>query len=140
MSLTKAKDPQYSHFGDYKNLRGYMKKEVYSAHMQLEALRVIQQIQVEGPQLPDCFDEFFKINFKAHVLQVRVIIFCHNHYIHLVWDEATQDVTHFYLSISMQTFVHLLDGVKSSDDGGLSGPTHICLFGAFEYYDLQQDL
>lgn len=70
MSLTKAKDPQYPHFQDYRLFRSFMRKETYWAHLYGEAVLLIEKIQVEGPQLPDSFDEFYKINLKNHVLQV----------------------------------------------------------------------
>ena len=70
MSLTKAKDPQYPHFGDYKLFRVYMKKETYWAHMRIEAMLLIERLQVEGPQLPKSFDEFYKMSMKNHILQV----------------------------------------------------------------------
>ncbi|MCO5578460.1 hypothetical protein L7F22_032303, partial [Adiantum nelumboides] len=67
MSLTKAKDPRSSHFGDAKNFRAYMRKESYRAQMHVEAALIIQRLEVEGPKLPEGFDEFFKLNLKSHV-------------------------------------------------------------------------
>lgn len=67
MSLTKAKDPQFSHFGDAKKFRAYMRKEAYWAHMYTEAAFIIQKLEVEGPKLPDGFDGFYKLNMKNHV-------------------------------------------------------------------------
>lgn len=74
MSLTKAKDPQYSHFGDYKTFRGgYMRKETYWAHLHTEAWLIIQKMEVEGPQLPPDFEEYYKISLKNHVLEVCMV-------------------------------------------------------------------
>lgn len=70
MSLTKAKDPQYMHFGDYKTFRNYMKKEVYWAHMYVEASLVIRKLEVEGPQLPLDFEDFYKSSLKCHIIEV----------------------------------------------------------------------
>lgn len=73
MSLTRLKDPQYPHFQDYKLFRSYMKKETYWAHLYSEANLLIQKIQIEGPQLPNTFEEFFKTNLKNHVVQVNTM-------------------------------------------------------------------
>ena len=72
MSLTKSKDPQYPHFGDYKLFRAYMKKETYWAHLRAEATLLIERLQVEGPPLPNSFDDFYKMNLKNHILQVYI--------------------------------------------------------------------
>ncbi|MCO5590400.1 hypothetical protein L7F22_044370 [Adiantum nelumboides] len=70
MSLTKSKDPQYPHFGDYKLFRGYMKKEIYWAHLNGEATLLIERLQVEGPQLPNSSTkEFYKMSMKNHIVQ-----------------------------------------------------------------------
>ena len=75
MSLSKAKDPQSSHFGDYKSFRGYIKKEVYWAHLFTEASLMICTIQVEGPQLPMNFEEFYRISLKNHIQQVVLFMY-----------------------------------------------------------------
>ncbi|MCO5611053.1 hypothetical protein L7F22_065303 [Adiantum nelumboides] len=69
MNLTKSKDPQYPHFGDYKLFQGYMKKETYWAHLNGEATLLIERLQVEGPQLPHSFKEFYKMSMKNHIVQ-----------------------------------------------------------------------
>lgn len=72
MSLTKSKDAQYPHFGDYKLFRIYMKKETYWAHLYGEAMLLIERVQVEGPELPNYFEAFYKINMKNHIVQVYI--------------------------------------------------------------------
>ena len=72
MSLTKSKDSQYSHFSDYKLFRGYMKKETYWAHLNGEATLLIERLQVEGPRLPNSFEEVYKMSMKDHILQVTI--------------------------------------------------------------------
>ena len=70
MSLKKARDTQFAHLGDYKNFRGYMKKEVYWGHMYTEATLIVSKLKVEGEEIPRDFDDFFKNVIKCHILEV----------------------------------------------------------------------
>ena len=70
MSLTKARDTQFSHLGDYKIFRGYMKKEVYWGHMYTEATLIVCKLEVEGEEIPGDFDDFFNNVIKCHILEV----------------------------------------------------------------------
>lgn len=115
MSLTRSKDPQYPHFGDYKLFRMYMKKETYWAHLYVEATLLIERMQVEGPQLPSTFGEFYKLSLKSHILQVTIST--RSHYIKDMCDVCMMIVNIYVLSMEFysQAFVHLMDAVKSSD-------------------------
>ncbi|MCO5612684.1 hypothetical protein L7F22_066953 [Adiantum nelumboides] len=74
MSLTKSKDLQYAHFGDYKLFQGYRKKETYWAHLRGEATLLIERLQEKGPPLPNSFDEFYKLNLKIIFCRVAIIV------------------------------------------------------------------
>ncbi len=73
MTLTKAKESKSTHFADYKRLRFYMRQEAYWQGMFEEASFLIAKLEVEGPQLPNSFESFFKSSRKNHVAEA----FCH---------------------------------------------------------------
>ncbi|KAI5068546.1 hypothetical protein GOP47_0016891 [Adiantum capillus-veneris] len=63
MSLTKAKDPVFSYFGDVKHFRAYIRKEFYWSHMHDEVLLIIRRLEVKEIKSPDGFEAFFKVVF-----------------------------------------------------------------------------
>lgn len=69
MTLTKAKDPKASHFGDYKRMRAYMRHELYWHNMFNEACIMIAKFEVDGPWLPTTFETWYKAQRKIHVVE-----------------------------------------------------------------------
>lgn len=67
--LTKLKDPNGTHFADYKKMRFYMKCEAYWHAMFEEVSILIAKLEVEGPQLPKTFEAFYKASRRIHVAQ-----------------------------------------------------------------------
>ena len=47
-----------------------MKKEVYWGHMYTEATLIVRKLEVEGEEIPEDFDDFFKNVIKCHILEV----------------------------------------------------------------------
>lgn len=69
MILTRVKDSKGGHFADYKKLRAYMRQETYWQGMFEEGTIMIAKFEIEGPQLPQSFEAFFKTSRKTHVSQ-----------------------------------------------------------------------
>ena len=68
MTLTKLKDPNGTHFFDYKKMRFYMKQETYWHAIFEEVSTLIAKLEVEGPQLPKTFEAFYKASRRVHVV------------------------------------------------------------------------